>query len=370
MSASPPWPHLPRVACIVTEYRPRSHADVIVSKLIGGHTYPAPYAPEKFDYHKAARQFSEIPLPLDESGRLRAPRVRVASLYLDQVPANDVGREWAARAGIEVSPAIRHALTLGGDRLAVDGVILIGEHGDYPENERGQQMYPRRRFFEETVAVFRESGRAVPVFNDKHIGYAWADAKWMVDTAADMGFAFMAGSSLSTQPVTWRKPPLDLPLGTRFDRAVVAGYGPLERYGIHMLEVLQSMVERRAGGETGVAAVQCLSGDAVWQAEARGAAGAGQWDADLLDAALARVPDRPEGDRRALAREPHVFLLEYRDGLRAAVSCSTASWPRPPSPRGSPCPAAPRPRRSPPGSSTTARNRSATSRTWPSTSRT
>src|SRR5688572_12241642 len=138
---------LPAVACIVTEYRPRSHADVIVSKLIGGHTFPAPYEPEKFDFHRAARQFAELPLPLDASGRLRQPRVRVASLYADQVPGNDLSREWAERAGIRISPTIRHALTLGGDRLAVGGVVLIGEHGDYPENERGQQMYPRRRFF-------------------------------------------------------------------------------------------------------------------------------------------------------------------------------------------------------------------------------
>ena len=45
----------------------------------------------------------------------------------------------------------------------------------------------------------------------------------------------------------------------------------------------------------------------------------GLWDGDLLDAALATVRDRPAGGPPALARDPHVFLLEYRDGLRAAV---------------------------------------------------
>src|SRR5687768_12367241 len=226
-----PSPSLPSVACIVTEYRTPAHADVIVSKLLGGYTQPAPRDPSAFDFHRAARELSECPLPVDPAGRLRQPRVRVASLYTDQVPANDISREWSARSGVPIFPTIRDALTLGGDRLAVDGVILIGEHGDYPENERGQQLYPRRRFFEETIAVFKESGRVVPVFNDKHIGYAWADAKWMVDTARAMGFPFMAGSSLSTKPVAWHKPPIVPPPGATIQQALVAGYGPLERYG-------------------------------------------------------------------------------------------------------------------------------------------
>ena len=31
----------------------------------------------------------------------------------------------------------------------MDGVAILGEHGDYPENERGQTMYPRRHMFEQ-----------------------------------------------------------------------------------------------------------------------------------------------------------------------------------------------------------------------------
>lgn len=305
---------LPTVACVVTEYRPRSHADVIVSKLLADHTHPAPYDAARFDFHAAARQFTELPLPLDAEGRLRAPRVRVASLYTDQVPANDLSRERAARYGVPIFPTIRGALTLGGDRLAVDGVILVGEHGDYPLNERGQQEYPRRRFFEEAVAVMRESGRVVPVFNDKHLGYAWEDARWMVETAREMGFPLMAGSSLSVTPDTWRKPPLELPRGTTIHAAVAVGYGGLERYGFHTLEVLQRMLERRSGGETGVAAVQCLAGAAAWEAgDAEG------WSPDLLHAALSTGGAVTPGTPRELAKEPAVFLLEYRDGLRAAV---------------------------------------------------
>ncbi|MER3405258.1 MAG: hypothetical protein C4289_08930, partial [Chloroflexota bacterium] len=163
---------LKTVAAIVTEYRPWSHADVIVTKLLQGY---------------------------DLDGVYRRPRVRVASLYTDQVPASDISRGLAAYYNVPIFQRIAPALTLGGDTLAVDGVLLIGEHGDYPNNEKGQRMYPRRRFFEETVEVFRKSGRVVPVFSDKHLSYNWDDALWMYRTAREMGIPFMAGSSL---PVT------------------------------------------------------------------------------------------------------------------------------------------------------------------------
>lgn len=38
--------------------------------------------------------------------------------------------------------SIAEALCLGGDKLAVDGVLLIGEHGTYPKNEAGMTLYP------------------------------------------------------------------------------------------------------------------------------------------------------------------------------------------------------------------------------------
>ena len=311
---------LPRVACICTVFFPLSHADVIVSKLLEDYTWPPPRHAGRYDHHVAARELSELPLPLDDRGTLRSPRVRVASLYLDQVPETDIGRAAAARAGVPIFPTIREALTLGGSDLAVDGILLIGEHGHYPLNERGQKCYPRRRFFDECVAVFRESGRVVPIYNDKHLAYSWTDAKWMYDTARDMGIPFMAGSSISSIPLAWRRPQWDLPRGSRLHAAMAVGYSGIEIYGFHTLEVLQCVVERRAGGETGVAAVQCLSGDAMWDAGA-----AGRWDRELLDAAFDTVERRPPGDPRELAQSPLVFLLEYRDGLRAAVCMLTGA---------------------------------------------
>ena len=170
-------------------------------------------------------------------------------------------------------------------------MLLIGEHGNYPFNDKGQHLYPRRRFFEETVKVFRDSGRVVPVFYDKHLSYNWKDAKWMYDQAVELKVPFMAGSSL---PATWRSPALELDAGTDIEEA--AGRR-LRRAGVlrlPRLETLQCMMERRKGGETGVAAVQCLEGDAVWKA-----AEEKRWSRQLLDAALATGRERP---RRASPR--------------------------------------------------------------------
>ena len=100
----------------------------------------------------------------------------------------------------------------------------------------------------------------------------------------------MAGSSI---PVTWRRPPLTLPLGGEIESAVQIGYGPFEAYSFHALEGLQCMVERRKGAETGVKAVTCLQGDEMWKALDRG-----DWSKDLLDAAAARVPAHATTDMR------------------------------------------------------------------------
>ncbi|MEZ5396375.1 MAG: hypothetical protein R2724_26725 [Bryobacterales bacterium] len=135
---------------------------------------------------------------------------------VDQVGDNDVSRDCAKRhPEMKIYPSIAEALTLGGSKLAVDGVLLIGEHGNYPRNEKGQRLYPRYEFFEEIMKVYRDSGRSVPLFNDKHLSWNWDWAKQMYDQSKELGFAFMAGSSL---PVTWRTPPLEMPLAPRCAR--------------------------------------------------------------------------------------------------------------------------------------------------------
>jgi hypothetical protein len=199
-------------------------------------------------------------------------------------------------------------------------VLLIGEHGNYKRNEKGQILYPRHEWMEQIVSVFRQTGQVVPVFCDKHLSYSWAKAKQMYDWAQELKIPFMAGSSL---PVTWRRPELELPLESPVEDALVATYGPIEVYGFHALETLQVMVERRLGGETGIKAVTCLTGKDVWKA-----GDAGRWSWDLLEAALGRSETLNPGDiRRNVgmpvqaypAIPPTAFLIEYRDGLRGTV---------------------------------------------------
>jgi hypothetical protein len=259
------------------------------------------------------------------------PAHGVASCYVEQA-RNNLAPDLARDHGFRVAPTIEDALTLGTGRLAVDGVLLIGEHGDYPYNARGQKLYPRHEYFQQIVRVFERSGRSVPVFCDKHLSYDRAKAADMVATAKKMNFPLMAGSSL---PVTWRRPELELPLGARLTDALLVSRGELEIYGIHALEALQCMVERRrrlkgeAGSPTdqGVAAVTCLQGDAVWKA-----ADDGLWSWELLEHAVGRSPSRNAGDARANCRRyqrsatwghfvpgPIAFHVEYRDGFKATV---------------------------------------------------
>ncbi|HCL27394.1 MAG TPA: hypothetical protein DIC52_03025, partial [Candidatus Latescibacteria bacterium] len=104
-----------RVAAIVTTFFPESHAGVLVTKFLRG-------------------------FPTDEG--LIPPRTQLASLYIDQIHERDVGLQLAQQFDVPVYESIRAALTLGGPELAVDGVLLIGEHGDYPVSELGQEMLP------------------------------------------------------------------------------------------------------------------------------------------------------------------------------------------------------------------------------------
>jgi hypothetical protein len=294
----------PQLAAVVTEYRRYSHAQHILDRFLFGYGW---------------------------GGRHHHPAMDLVALYTDQVPKGDLSRERAKLApAMTIYPTIAEALCRGGDKLAVDGVLLIGEHGSYPRNEKGQTLYPRYEFFQQIVDVFRASGRSVPVFNDKHLSWNWDWAKEMVDTSKELGFAFLAGSSL---PVARRLPPVDLPLGAEVEEATCIAPGGPDGYDIHALEAIQAMVERRRGGETGVVAVQALRGDAVWKAMKAGSWDSGGWDPALFEACLCRshtLGQAREGfnDRlsdadevpRLVGNNPAIaYRCEYADGLKTTM---------------------------------------------------
>jgi hypothetical protein len=288
-----------KVAALVTEYRKWSHADVVVGKILEG-------------YHHDGKA---------------GPNLQVVSMYVDQFPRNDWSKGLAKKHGFTIHDTIAGAVTCGGKTLAVDGVLSIGEHGRYPVNDRGQTLYPRRRFFEETCKVFERAKKAVPFFNDKHLAATWTDAKWMYDRARELFVPLMAGSSL---PVTWRMPSIDLPHGAEVEEVMCVAFGRVDSYDFHALEVIGCMAERRQGGETSVAALQALRGDAVWKALKAGTWAAGGWDPALFEACLCRSQTLAQpptashryptpAQMRAWVREPVAYRFEYSDGLKATM---------------------------------------------------
>ena len=287
-----------RLAVVATVYRYLSHAQHIADRFLIG--YP-------------------------REGRWHRPDIKVVSLYVDQKPEGDLSAQRADEFGFRVYPTITETLRCGRERLAVDAVLIIGEHGDYPRNQKGQILYPRYEFFTECVDVFQRDGRTVPVYNDKSLSYSFEKARWMVETARRLGFPILAGSSL---PVAWRLPDLELPLECDIEDALMVGVGGSDAMDYHALEALQSMVERRRGGETGTKTVQMIEGDDVWKAGRDG-----RWSQQLLGAALSRS-DSPQGltlkDGRTqdlatngelpkLVAKPAAYFIEYRDGLRTTL---------------------------------------------------
>ena len=112
----------PKLAAVVTVYRKYSHAQHIVDRFLEGYGW---------------------------NGTHHHPEMDLVSLYVDQVGDDDLSRESRASAfpAMKMYPTIAEALTLGRSKLAVDGVVVVGEHGNYPRNEKGQTQYPRCRNF-------------------------------------------------------------------------------------------------------------------------------------------------------------------------------------------------------------------------------
>jgi hypothetical protein len=289
-----------RMAIVTTEWRYRSHAWHMGERFLVG--YP-------------------------RDGKWHRPDFDLVAAYVDQKPANDLSRQRAEEFGFKIYPTVAEALRCGGDKLAVDAVLVIGEHGDYPLNDIGQKLYPRYEFFKQVVEVFRKDGRTTPVFNDKHLSWKWEWAKEMVDTARKMGFPLLAGSSL---PVTWRMPDVEMPDGAEAEEMMCVAIGAVDSYDFHALEVIQCMAERRKGGETGVKAMQALRGEPVWKAMAAGKWDDGGWDGRLFEACLSRSQTLAQPETfshryptekqiREKVKEPVAYRIEYADGLKATM---------------------------------------------------
>ena len=271
-----------QVAAVISQWSRNSHADVILGRILEPETW----------------------------GHKQPFQMQLKSLYVDQFPEGELARAMARKHGFTVHDEIRPALS-----GPLDGVLVIGEHGPYPTNSRGQKLYPRRRFLDEVAESFRRLGRVVPVFSDKHFSYEPLFAQWILQSYRHQQIPLMAGSSL---PVGWRYPQTAWPLGERVKRAFVQGYSDLDAYGFHTLEMLQCQVERRPGGETGVARVQAVArGLDVWEKAA--------WPRDLWEPLRTMYEKRPQ--YRSLPgyrKSDEVWKIEYTDGLVAHVGMFTS----------------------------------------------
>ena len=286
-----------KIAAVVTEYRRYSHGQHIVDRFLEGYGW---------------------------NGRHHRPPMDVVSLYVDQRPEGDLTPDRVARfPDMKRMPTIADALTLGGDDLAVDGVLLVGEHGKYHRNEKGQHQYPRYEFFQQITSVYRTTGKTAPVFNDKHLSWNWDWARHMYDQSVELGFPFMAGSSL---PVTWRTPSIEMPLGAEVKEAMCVCYGGVDSYDFHGLETCQCMVERRAGGESGVVWLEAYRGDRFWEAHHEGV-----WSRELFEACLCRSHTLKQArpgfndafptidELKSLCQDPVAYVYEHADGLKSAM---------------------------------------------------
>lgn len=297
MASNAPLSKKPRLAAVVTSYKKYLHPQHIVDRLLDGYGW---------------------------NGTYHRPRMEVVSLYVDQRGEGDLSQERADRhPEMKICSTIEDAVTLGTSKLAVDGVVVVAEHGVYPLSKNGIMMRPHYEFFEKITNVYRSSGRSVPYFNDKELSWRWDWSKQMVDVSHELGFPFQSGSSLA---VTWRLPSLEFPLGATVKEAISIGYGGMTSYDFHGLETIQCMVERRKGGESGVDWIQTYTKDAFWKAYQDGV-----WSQALVKAALSRSSTLRPADptftnifptvdqMKALVPDPVAYQYKHRDGLLSTM---------------------------------------------------
>ena len=249
------------------------------------------------------------------------------SLYVDQKPEDDQSEARAKEFGFKVYPTIAEALRCGGDKLAVDGVLVIGEHGDYPVNDKGQILYPRYEFFEQVAKVFEADGRSVPVFNDKHLSYSFDKASQMVADSQAAGLSVpgrlepaghlaAAGRRAAARRCT-------------IEEALMVGVGgsdPMDLPRARGDAVHARTPPRRRDRRASRAADRRARGLEGRHATAAGRAACSKRPSRAPPRALgkawttaARRTCTRSGELEELVKEPAAYLIEYSDGLRATL---------------------------------------------------
>ncbi|HZY63222.1 MAG TPA: hypothetical protein VFE38_11905 [Edaphobacter sp.] len=278
----------PRIACLVSYWGlPTSHADWIVNKLIDGYWW---------------------------KGKATPSQVEVVSVYINQFDTSLLGQKVCKAKNIPIFKTVGEAVTLGGKELAVDGVVIVCEHGNYPKDLKGRWLLPRWWIYQQVMQVFEQSKRSVPVFNDKHLAYSWNEAKWMFDKSRELGFPLSGGSSI---PVNYRTPEIDLAPDTPLKNSIVVGNAGDEGAIFHLIDLLQSFHDRRKGGETGVKSVQSIRGPETWKWVERT-----PWANNLLEAVRKNF-NLPPGHFQQ-GRRSNLCIVEYRDGTNGAIIPSDA----------------------------------------------
>lgn len=302
-----------RIAALCTQYFPYSHADVIVTRWLEQvkHDVVLGFVPGTqiaslwvMQQHPEGGQ--RMPADYDVSPNRAA---RDFTRY-------DISQAVANRYGVPMFSTIYEALTLGTGTLAVDAVILIGEHGDFPFNEYGQHLYPRKALFDEVAECFRKLGRVVPLFCDKHLSWNMDWAQEMVHTIQAMKIPFFSGSSV---PISGTLHELFVD-GADIAESMGLFYSGHEVYGIHSMEFVQSIAEKRAGGERGITAIRTYEGEAVWAALERG-----EWSRDLFEATLAAAITAKPGQYKDNCKQSQLatvaIVCEHADGHKQTHLC-------------------------------------------------
>jgi hypothetical protein len=288
----------PRIACLVSYWGlPTSHADWIVNKLLDGYWWKGAATPSQVD---------------------------VVSVYINQFDTSLLGQKVCKAKNIPIFKTVGEAVTLGGKELAVDGVVIVCEHGNYPTDLKGHWLLPRWWIYQQVIRVFEQSKRSVPIFNDKHLSYNWDDAKWMFDKSRELGFPLTGGSSI---PTYFRKPEIDLAADAPLKHSILVGDAADEGAISHCIDVLQSFVEHRKGGETGVKSVQSIRGPEAWKWVANT-----PWANDLLEAVRKKFDLKPgyfqdphpvansaTSNRPPRPPQSNLCIVEYNDGTNAAI---------------------------------------------------